>query len=55
MRTIVAQNGIKVTFKEGDLEGYRFNMHEAATGIIKVKGGIEIPVGGKELSKIIRL
>ena len=55
MRTVTAANGFKVTFKEKDLEGYRFNMHEALSGSLQIKGGISIPVGGQELAKIIQL
>jgi hypothetical protein len=55
MRTVITVNGIKVTFHEKMLEGYRFNMHESKTGCLRLRGGIEIPVGGAELSRIIRL
>ena len=55
MRTVISNNGCKVTFHDSDLAGYRFKDHHTESSCLEMKDGTLIPVDPSELAKVIRL
>lgn len=55
MITVIAANGMKITFKSNAVIGYAFNLNKTNTASIELTGGFSIPVEPQEAKKILRL
>jgi len=53
MKTVITNNGFRVSFKNEDLVGYTFLTHEVSSVCLLLKNEILIPVSSEQLNELI--